>query len=234
MPNLNYKNQDSLEYTKNELKEYKSIRKKIAQDFHDEMGSRLTRISLLAELILSKTKSKNGQTKDIEFIRLVKLINDNAILLDSGTREFIWAIDPKNNSLWEMAVRLKDFGDDLFEITAIDFQIEGLDESYKNVKLSMDLLRHITLIFKEGMTNVLKHAQAKKVYLGFALKEANVEIILKDDGIGFDPDLIEENSPVRGMGLFNLKSRINSLNGKFTIKRMDRGICFFILAPIIN
>jgi ligand-binding sensor domain-containing protein/signal transduction histidine kinase len=191
-----------------------SVRRKTARDFHDEMGHRLTRISMLCELIKRKRIAQNP-----ELTKLLELITENSNQLFSGTRDFIWAIDPKNDSLYEVAIRLKDFGDELFDNTEIDFQVEGISDNLESIRFSMDWRRHIPLIFKEGMNNILKHSNCKIASLEFKVNDEEIYITLKDDGIGFDWDEIS-----LGSGLSNMKLRSKKINGFVKItSNIDEG-----------
>jgi signal transduction histidine kinase len=204
----------ALEIERIREEEQTNIRSKTARDFHDEMGHRLTRISMLTQLIKRKNK-----TDDKEFRYLLDQISENANNLYLGARDFIWAIDPRNDSLYEMAVRLKDFGDEIFDSTASDFRVQGLDESLQQINLSMELRRQVPLIFKEGMTNILKHAAAKNVMLTFDKHENECEIILTDDGKGFN---LQYSS--KGYGLQNMHTRAEKINMQLKISsQLGRG-----------
>jgi signal transduction histidine kinase len=70
----------------------------------------------------------------------------------------------------------------------------------------MDIMRNILLILKEGMNNILKHADAKNTTLSFELTEKVFRISLADDGKGFD---CGKDYP--GNGLQNMKSRASKI-----------------------
>ena len=183
------------------------IRRKTAIDFHDELGHRLTRISMLTELI----KLKMGNSfSDIN--SLLEQISENSKQLYEGTKDFIWSIDPSKDSLYELIVRLKDFGDELYGNTNVRFEVTGLDEKLQNALLSMDLKRHLTLILKEGMNNSLKHSRGDKVSLNTEIDGDKVEIKLEDNGAGFS-----ENINKKGFGLKNMKARAKKINASLRI-----------------
>ena len=188
--------------------EQSKIRLSTARDFHDELGHNLTRISLLSQNI------KSGN-KDLSKELLTKLdqISANAEQLYNGARDFIWAFDPRNDSLAETAIHLKDFGDDLFGNTEIDFQVEGLENISNKTFLSMNLRRNISLLFKEAMNNTLKHAHARNTFLIFEQKDRFLKITFRDDGQGFEKD--EDNYH---LGLQNMKMRAEKLNGQLSIQ----------------
>ncbi|MGA7837885.1 MAG: ATP-binding protein, partial [Ignavibacteriaceae bacterium] len=178
-----------------------------AIDFHDELGHRLTRISLLTEIAKRKLESQNK-----EVIPLLRKISENSIQLYEGTKDFIWAIDPQNDSLYDLLIRLKDFGDDIFNDTDVDFFVSGLNSELEKTSLSTDMKRHLALIFKEGMHNSLKHSHSHSVHLESRLINGEVEITLKDDGAGFDAGKVSS-----GNGLGNMKKRAEKLKGSLLI-----------------
>lgn len=179
------------------------VRKQAAIDFHDELGHRLTRISLLTEIAKRKLDYKNN-----EVIPLLKKISENSIQLYEGTKDFIWAIDPQNDSLYDLIIRLKDFGDEIFTDTDVAFFVSGVTSELEKTSLTTDMKRHLALIFKEGMHNSLKHSHSHSVILESKIEADEVVITLKDDGAGFDSDKVSA-----GNGLKNMKKRAEKING---------------------
>ena len=133
-----------------ELIAIERVRKKAAADFHDELGHKLTKISLFSEIVRSRLSESPDETVDY-----VKRINDISGGLYNGMRDFLWTLDPGKDSLYAALIRLKDFGDEFFDKSGIQFEVEGISEDTKNVELTMDWKRHLVLLFKEAMTNAL-------------------------------------------------------------------------------
>jgi ligand-binding sensor domain-containing protein/signal transduction histidine kinase len=210
-----------MEIEKAKLTENERVRKLAAQDLHDEFGNRLTRISLLTELIKARL---NGHGAEVE--HLLTKIRDNSNQLYQGTKDFIWSINPENDSLYEVAIRLKDFGDDVFEKTDICFEVMGISEELRPVMLPMGDSRHLILLFKEAMSNILKHARARKVRLQFGADHQQVSVSLTDDGLGF-----EREKEKAGNGIMNMQSRAKKLQGHLLIESTkNAGTCIkFVL-----
>lgn len=184
------------------------LRKKTAADFHDELGHRLTRISLLSEILKRKIGTSSG-----ELTGLLNKISINSNELYEGTKDFIWAIDPQKDSLYELMIRLKDFGDDLFEDSDILFEVNGIEEPLlKDRTLTIDWKRHLALIFKEAMNNSLKHGRGNRISINPKINSDDIEIILSDNGVGFKPGV-----NVQGNGLKNMKKRAEKLSAKLDI-----------------
>ncbi len=183
-----------LETQKIRQQEQDSLRKEIARDFHDEMGNQLTRI---INYVSQMKLQANGHSSV-----LYNKVEDSAKYLYSGTRDFIWSIDPVNDELSKLFLHIRDFGEKLFEEKDIKFRAfnELKDEI---VRVPYGFGREANLIFKEAMANVFAHAKAKNV--SFILKRNNdlFEMILEDDGIGFQT----EETKLNGIRNMNLRAK---------------------------
>jgi signal transduction histidine kinase len=177
------------------------VRKKAANDFHDELGHRLTKIGLFTEIVKRKLRDASP-----DIMKYLDKISDDSQNLTSDTRDFIWTLDPDKDSLFDVAIHLKDFGEELFDRTGIAFTTKGISEDLLDAKLSMETRRHLTLIFKEGMNNILKHAAASNVTLAVELQNANLRLVLSDDGKGYT------NISSAGYGLKNMQQRADKIH----------------------
>ena len=187
--------------------ERRSVRKKTSQDFHDEAGNKLTKITLFTELV-KRELSDNQKIKD-----LVNHIEENTKELSNGMRDFLWVLDAGKDSLLDAVKRIEDFGNSMFEFTETSFKVTGDDESFKKILLPMEVRRSIILIFKEAMNNCVKYAEAKNVLLQVSLLNELLTLSLIDDGKGFDL-----NSKSHGYGIQNMQARANKIESALDIK----------------
>jgi signal transduction histidine kinase len=192
-----------VELQKIRQQEQDSLRKEIARDFHDEMGNQLTRIINYISLM---KLSKNGHSAE-----LYNKVEDSAKYLYTGTRDFIWSIDPVNDELSKLFIHIRDFADKLF--TEKDINFRAYNEVKGNVTVPYGFSREVNLIFKEAMTNSFNHSQARNV--SFTLKQEGdqFEMILEDDGKGFVTD---ELSKVNGVK--NMKSRAERIHSYLQVR----------------
>jgi signal transduction histidine kinase len=201
----------TLELERVRLFEREKVREQIARDYHDEMGHKITKVALFTELI---TRNVNGIAAELKE-HLAKVVEASQCLsLDA--RDFIWALNPEKDSLYEMCLHLQEFGNALFEEAEVNFQAQGLSEELLRVKLNMEWKRHLTLLFKEGMHNALKHARCRNVALEVSAQNGFLRMALRDDGVG----LIQINGHHRngnGAGLENMKRRAELLRGQLEI-----------------
>ncbi|WP_421825703.1 ligand-binding sensor domain-containing protein [Larkinella sp.] len=198
-----------LELERVTLAENERVRKMAAQDLHDEFGNTITRISMLTEIIKSKL---NGHGAEIS--PLLTKISDNSNRLYQGTKDFIWAINPEHDNFLEIAIRLKDFGDDVFDRSQITFEALGITDDLRKAILPVGTSRHLIFLFKEAMSNTLKHSHATVSQIHFAMLNRRIEVLWKDNGIGIQ----ENNKAKTGNGLYNIRSRAEKIGGKVDIQ----------------
>ena len=187
--------------------EQAKIRMRTAEDFHDEIGNKLTRINVLTNVLKNKVMLTPDTT------RILGQIEDNTAQLYSGTRDILWSLKPSNDSLYEILHRIRDFGGELVQDTDVNFAFSGTDEKWRNYRLPMDMSRNLIMIFKEALNNCLKYSHAKNISLEVHLKNRDIlQMVLKDDGVGFDIHTVK-----KGNGINNMNVRAGRLNGKLYI-----------------
>jgi signal transduction histidine kinase len=158
---------------------------------------------VLSEILDKKIDGQQEEQKE-----LVRLIKENAGFLYTGTKDVLWALDPKSDNAYEIMQHIRNFGIDLFQHTQIVFQMDGLDEKYLKWKMSMEQNRNLTLIVKEVLTNILKHAGAKNVTIVvFEEENQTLKIEVTDDGKGFEMD-----TTGNGRGLQNIRNRCQRIH----------------------
>lgn len=184
------------------------LRKEIGRDFHDEMGNQLARIINYAGLVRLK-KNDVGAT-------LIK-IEDSAKELITGTKDFIWALDPANEIISNLFVHVRDFGVRLFKDSKIDFRPSYLVTN--DIKLPYGFGRQINLILKESLTNVFKHSHASYVDLIFSESEGKFVFEVNDDGVGVTEDIISQSEG----GIANIAHRATKMGGSLSITNNNSG-----------
>ncbi len=205
-----WKTQRELELERLRKEEQDKVRRRVAEDFHDELGNKLTRISVLTEVLQSKL---NGTTPEIK--KIIGQMRENSAALYSGTKDILWSLHPDSDNLYEILKRLSDFGTELFEDTETEFAARGLDEeTLSRYRLPMDYSRNLMMIFKEALHNALKHAHARQVCMTIELTGEQMTIALQDNGEGFD-----QVAPTRkGQGLGNMQIRARRIHAQLDVQ----------------
>ncbi|MGB1295282.1 MAG: histidine kinase [Flavobacteriales bacterium] len=177
--------------------ELEHLKQNLAQDFHDELGNKIANISLLSSLLENELKKGKSKHK-------VQVINRASNELYTSVKNYIWLLNSDDLSFEEAIAYLQEFGETMFINHEIEFRhsIDSVD--YNRLK---DLnTKQLVLIFKEAMTNALKHSKTKVVELNLKRKETSICIECIDFGIGFKP----ENQSKNG-GIENIKKRARIL-----------------------
>lgn len=189
------------------LEEREALRRQNAADFHDELGHRLTKVSLYLEL------AERQKENESLFSAYLQKIKKQTAGLSAGIRDLIWTLDPESDNLFDCMVRLQEFGENLFDGTETAFRCHGIDEAHRKLSLASNQRKHLLLIFKEAMNNTLKYAEASQCTLVQSLEENALTVSLSDNGKGFDPA-----AQARGYGLGNMHDRAEKIGGELRIE----------------
>jgi signal transduction histidine kinase len=182
-----------------------TIRNKIAQDLHDDIGSTLSSISILSDLALKESNS--GQA-----LETMNEIRDHSLLLMERMDDIVWSINPRNDSLENLMMRVKHFATILLEAREIDYTID-IEETIYQVKLPMDYRQHIYLFLKEAINNLVKYARATEVTIRISFDHEILGLSVKDNGRGFEP-----SGSSTGNGIPGMKMRASQMNADLEIR----------------
>lgn len=187
-------------------------RMNISKDMHDEIGSGLTHISLLSEMItVQKHSGTEGQAE-------VQMISSISRQLVQNMSEIIWAINPQNETLETLTSYLREQTNKYFEPFEVNYVIH-LPEQIPIVKLTNLQRRNLFLVTKETLNNALKHAKASSISLSMEIKGNQICFLISDNGKGFEPEQIRKSAN----GLKNMKSRMSEIGGSFGIITSSEG-----------
>lgn len=194
-------------------------RKRIAQDLHDGMGGSLAAIKVELMHIQSSRSDLPVLDKVISGLgdacNDVRTISHNLTPLSFMNRTYI-------ESVRDLIERFSIPGK--MNITFDYFPAEGLNSLPGNIKINS------YRIIQELLNNISKHANATRVELGISIHKDELCIIVEDNGKGFDP-----GTDTKGIGLINIKSRLDIDNGKLTIdSKINRGTTFNISIPLFG
>jgi signal transduction histidine kinase len=152
------------------------LRKEIGSDFHDEVGNQLARIlNYIGLLRMPNYPDKN---------EILDKAEETSKYLLTGTKDFLWSIDPIHDNLDSVCVHIRDFGEKLLSEKDIEFRFYS--DARTNTKLPFGYTRQINLIFKEALTNAFKHSGAEKVALRIHQNATSIDISLEDNGGGLN------------------------------------------------
>ncbi|HVS92569.1 MAG TPA: two-component regulator propeller domain-containing protein [Mucilaginibacter sp.] len=205
-------------------REHEIIRKQTAEDFHDDLGNKLTRITMLSEL-LERRLSKDHYQEEKTMVKQIRMSAQDMYI---GTKNIIWALNPENDNLQQVLLQVESFGQDLFPESNIRFETHINLESAGSITLPLGYSRNIILICKELLNNILKHSQATRAAITVTIDKNEIKLVVMDNGIGFDTNQSDE-----GDGLQNMQKRAAKLNAKLTIdSKKGTGTISTLIMPL--
>ena len=190
-------------YRLNRLLEIERTRNRIARDLHDEVSASVTGIVYFADAV--KTEVKEQETPALN--KLIGLISESATQIQESMSDIIWSINPDNDDWNVVLPKFRRYASDLCESKGINYNIE-MPENFSGKSLKMEQRHDLWLVFKEIVTNAVKHSQCKKLNIKLFTDSDFLHLDITDDGIGFDAA-----TPSANNGVKNIKARTKSLNG---------------------
>jgi signal transduction histidine kinase len=180
-------------------------RSRIARDLHDDLGSSLTEIGVLAS---------TGQRQVLEdgTPALFRAIASKARGLIAALDVIVWAVDPEDNSLQSLADYVSGFVADFLSHSSIPCRF-NVPVALPDVTLDGQVRHGLLMAVKESLNNVVRHAEATEVEFRLAVLDDTLEIIIADNGKGFD--MAGERD---GHGLKNLPARLTKAGGSCRVE----------------
>ena len=175
-----------------------TMRNKIADDLHDDIGSTLSSISIMNEL--AKAKSPDA-------LPLLTTIGESTLTLQENMSDIVWAVNPGNDSMNSVIERMNEFANSILESRNISLDFDSV-ASVLSVRLSMTQRKNLYLFFKEAINNAAKYSNARLVNVLLAKRDHLLSMTIIDDGKGFDPDRV-----VTGNGMASFRRRATELSG---------------------
>ena len=197
-------------------------RKRIAEDLHDNLGSVLATLKLHFEnLKMNREKKKINQ--ETLFDKTEGLIDEAYLKVRSIAHAKNAGVIANQGLLIAIQMMAEKISSaDKIQIEVIDY---GLDKRLEN-SLEISVFR----IVQELITNIIKHAEAKNATINISLYDKNLNIIIEDNGKGFD---IKKVNLKNGMGISSIKTRVNHLGGTFKVdSTIGKGSSIIIDLPI--
>jgi len=240
-----------------------TIRNKIAQDLHDDIGSTLSSISILSDLAMRGLGPRGGDERygegsgvtgddavhgddvvhggdavrgddavhggdtvpsrrsdDEQTSRTMHEIKDSALLLMERMDDIVWSINPRNDSLDNLLMRVRHFATTVFEAKGIDYTID-IPKNISELRLPMDYRQHIYLILKEAINNLVKYAGASRAFIEVRWEGTRLDLCVRDNGKGFDAAGVSAGNVASGRegnGLIGMRRRAQLMEADLGIR----------------
>lgn len=189
-------------------------RTRIAMDLHDELGSGLGSIGILAALL------GGGRLDEAERTPIAREVAETAEELGSALSDIVWSLDPRVATLEELAGRLASHAGRLFAGRETEFTLRA-PSVWPAGPLPLPVRRNILLIGLEALHNAARHANASRVALSFVERGPLFEMRVSDDGVGMKGGSPRDNA--RGHGTRGMRRRARDIEASLEWWENDDG-----------
>jgi len=196
-------------------------RKRIGREIHDELGQQLTAIKM-------------------DVVWIDKKIPEETIALKNKLKNIITLLDGSNQSIRRILSELRPvilddhglleamewLGNQFTANTGIPVKFSC---SETEIKLPEKITTCIFRVYQEAFTNITRHSCAESVFTFLNIVDDTIVVTIVDDGKGFDIDFVQNK---KSFGIFGMKERVLSLNGKFElISSPGKGTKIIMILP---
>lgn len=193
----------------------------IAREMHDELGQLLTGFKMDVSWLHKKLDATQEPAVKEKLEEMMEIVNEAAIFVRKLASELRPSIL-----------------DDLGLVPALDWHSQEFKRRshinvefrspHDDVEASKDIATGLFRIFQESLTNVARHAEAKKVVAELELTDGNIQLTITDDGKGFDTKSGERKT----LGILGMRERATMLGGKLKIySAPGKGTTVLITVP---
>jgi signal transduction histidine kinase len=188
------------------VKELEAIRTKISADLHDDVGSILSGLSMQSQMM--------ALTASTDLKKSLHELSDMSHDAMDSMRDTVWAIDPRKDKVENLIDRMRSFAEKNLALKGIKHSFTIDFENPKSF-INPEKRQNCYLIFKEAITNICKHSDAKFVKISFKKVNDELQLIIHDNGS-------EQASYISGgSGMNNMKMRATKVNGFLTTQYID-------------
>lgn len=198
--------------------ELERLRERIAQDLHDEIGSSLGSIALIAQDLLAEGGQSPQSREDLTDIK------DIAAETVDAMRDITRLMQSERYGTDDLPTLLRETADRM--LRGIQHTLD-LDDHAQTRRLSVDRQRDLMLMFKEALHNITRHAAATEVHITLKQTHNDIILTLRDNGHGFDT-----TAKHTGMGLTNLHRRAAKHQGSTDITSSPQGTVLTLTLPL--
>jgi signal transduction histidine kinase len=203
-----------------EITAMENERTRIAKDLHDDMGPYLSYIKFQVNSVDSATEEDTT------------LLNDACDRLDEAVqklREIAANMMPSALVHKGLIIAIEELVSKTNQFAPIQLQFKHAIQTEPDRQISINIYR----MLQEVVQNTIKHAEAKQMLIDIKQEDGRWTMLCEDNGRGFDYD--KTIAQAKGLGLLNLKSRTELMNGKiFVQSRIGKGTQYIFELPITS
>ena len=182
-----------------------AFRRQVATDLHDDVGSGLSSIAVLSEVLRRQAVPPLAEGL-ADIARVARNLRESM-------SDIVWAIGPDTDRPSDLVNRMRQTAFTMLDFEGLRVEFDAPPaEVLDRLSLPADRRRHVLLIFKEAVTNVARHARASHLSVGITLASDHLSVVIRDNGCGFDPATVS-----RGQGLNSLARRATAMAAVLTV-----------------
>ena len=204
-----------IKYREKQAEKERGLRLKIAGDLHDEIGSTLAGMSMQAEMLLSGHQQLQS--------KYLRSIADNGRAAVQTMGDIVWSIDPRNDDSLSLYQRMERYGNKVLGDSdiAIGLRSQGFTEKQY---IPQKIRQNVMLIYKEALTNIIKHSDATRVDVRFMAYNKGFKLRIIDNGKGLQPEQLINGKPsATGHGLKNMEMRARLMEAELSFPLVENG-----------
>lgn len=197
---------------KRELEKQQAVsaeRERISEDLHDDVGSGLSKIILMLEVL--KNESVPPQIKE-----KASVISEESLELSKNMSGVIWALNSRYDSLESLVAFIRKYAGDYFENTTLKFKMNA-PSNFPPVHLGSEERRNIYYAVKEALHNIVKHANATVAEINVTYADQVLSLSVSDNGRGMPYSELNRF----GNGIIQMQKRMESVGGGFFLENIE-------------
>jgi signal transduction histidine kinase len=189
-----------IRYRLHAVRELAKVRERIAGDLHDEVGSNLGSVQMLADL----AEGRSGSSHELKRIQRI------AAETVSAVRDIVWLLRPTGDHRIATVEHLRETSSIMLE--PLEWKFTANDEAWQ-VELPEESNRDLFLFFRESLHNIMRHAGATSVQIRAEKTDHLFKLQISDNGVGITPERLERPATFRA-----LRQRAEALRGTLEVE----------------
>ncbi len=194
------------------LRGLENLRRKIAADLHDDIGSRLTKLAMLTESTEREMVPSNPGKAPLQ--KISRTVQDMTRAMD----EIVWTVNPRNDTLDSLANYIFHYAQEYFQHTHVRCRLQ-LPPALPDAWISTGQRHNLFMAVKEALNNVLKHAAATEAQVGLNVTDKELTLTISDNGRGHETTSADPT----GIGVQTMQQRLAEIGGRFEMTTNAEG-----------
>ncbi len=184
-------------------------RRRISSDMHDDLGSSLSTIALLSQ-VMKQHSAGNHEPTEVDKISVAAQQSLEKM------SEIVWSLNPRNDKLGNLVAYIRKYAVEYFDNSPVQCDVT-MSGTMPDVELSGEQRRNLFLTVKESLHNIIKHSQATCAEIAFEFQDHTLQLSIHDNGKGMDVN--KQN--MFGNGIVNMQRRMKEAGGEVAIENKN-------------